>query len=44
MRASVNELVGSVRAALGDTTFEERWAEGQALDADEAVDLALSDP
>ncbi|MBV9041531.1 MAG: tetratricopeptide repeat protein [Acidimicrobiia bacterium] len=44
MRASVDELVGSVRAALGDTTFEERWVEGQALDADEAVDLALSDP
>jgi hypothetical protein len=44
MREYVDDLVGSVRAALGDAAFEEQWAAGQALDADDAVELALQDP
>jgi predicted ATPase/class 3 adenylate cyclase len=39
--AARDELVASVRAALGDEVFEQAWAEGASMTLDEAVDFAL---
>jgi hypothetical protein len=44
MTTSVEELVVAARAALGDGPFDEQWTTGQALTADEAVELALAGP
>jgi hypothetical protein len=42
-RASHDQAVQAMRAALGDAAFAGAWAEGHALSLDEAVALALGD-
>jgi predicted ATPase/class 3 adenylate cyclase/Tfp pilus assembly protein PilF len=44
MRVSVDELVASVRDAVGADAFDAQWTAGQALTADAAVDVALQAP
>ena len=44
MRASFDDLVRDVRAALGGDAFEQQWTAGMSLTADAAVELALESP
>ncbi|HEV3351848.1 MAG TPA: tetratricopeptide repeat protein [Acidimicrobiales bacterium] len=44
MRVSVDELVASVRDAIGADAFEQQWTAGQALTAEAAADIALQAP
>src|SRR5262249_58383083 len=43
-RAKHAGLVGRARAMLEDEEFAAAWAEGQAMDADQAVAYALGEP
>jgi hypothetical protein len=42
-RAGHEEVVGTMRAALGEEAFAAAWAEGRALSLEDAVALALED-
>jgi hypothetical protein len=44
MRSSVDELVQSVRDALGDEAFDASWTAGEVLSAEAAVEIALETP
>jgi hypothetical protein len=42
-RTAHEQMMGSLRAALGEAAFAAAWAEGRALPLEEAVALALEE-